>query len=136
LPIEGRCILQSGAPVVLIVDDQQDSLAMYAFVLLAMGFQPMMAVNAEDGFARACKWHPDVVVAHMPGTSGLKLARRLREDTRTKDSGIIVVTGNVVGSATERAAAADCDRVILKPCLPDALALEIRDVILTRRLVS
>jgi two-component system phosphate regulon response regulator PhoB len=124
--------------VVLIVDDQQDSLATYAFVLLAMGFQPVMAVNAEDGFARACKWHPDVVVAHMtrPGTSGLKLARRLREDTRTKDAGIIVVTGNAVGSATERAAAADCDRVLLKPCQPDALALEIRDVILMRRLAS
>ena len=71
-----------------------------------------------------------------PGTSGLSLARRLREDTRTKDAGIIVLTGSVVRSATDRAAAADCDRVLLKPCLPDALALEIRDVILTRRLAS
>jgi two-component system phosphate regulon response regulator PhoB len=123
--------------VVLIVDDHQDSLAMYAFVPLAMGFQPAIAANAEDGFARACKLHPDVIVAHMtlPGASGLELARRLREDTRTKDAGIIVLAGGL-GSATERADAAECDLVLLKPCLPDALALEIRNVILTRRLAS
>jgi CheY-like chemotaxis protein len=123
--------------VVLIVDDHQDSLATYAFVLLAMGFQPVIARNADDGFARACKLHPDVIIAHMmrPGASSLQLTRRLRQDTRTKEAGIIVLTGDAVGSATEQEQVleAGCDRLLLTPCLPDALALEIRDVLIDRR---
>jgi hypothetical protein len=48
----------------LIVGDHQDSAAMYAIGLLAMGFQPLTANTAEEGFARACLFHPDVVVAY------------------------------------------------------------------------
>jgi two-component system phosphate regulon response regulator PhoB len=122
---------------VLIVDDHQDSLAMYAFVLLAMGFQPVIARTAEDGFARARKLHPDVIVAHImrPGSSSLELTRRVRADTRTKEAGIIVLMGDAFGSAPEheRVMTAGCDRVLLTPCLPDALALEIRDVLIDRR---
>jgi two-component system cell cycle response regulator DivK len=119
----------------LLVDDHQDSLAMYALGLLAMGFQAITAENAEDGFARACELHPDVVVADvtLPGISGLDLTRRLRSDTRTRDAGIIVLTGHALGSAKQQATDAGCDRFLLKPCLPDALAHEIRNVLVRRR---
>jgi CheY-like chemotaxis protein len=64
-------------PVVLIVDDHQESLAMYALGLLAMGFQPVTAENAEDAFARACQIHPDAIFSDVspPGISGLELTR-------------------------------------------------------------
>lgn len=127
--------MQYSPPVVLIIDDHQDSLAMYAIGLLAMGFQPITAASAEDGFSRACEIHPDVIVADvtLPGVSGLDLTRRLRGDTRTKDSGIIVLTGHAQGSVKAQASDAGCDRFLLKPCLPDALGLEILDVIASRR---
>jgi two-component system cell cycle response regulator DivK len=107
---------------------------MYALGLLAMGFQAITAENADDGFARACELHPDVVVADvtLPGVSGLDLTRRLRSDTRTKDAGIIVLTGHALGSAKQQATDAGCDRFLLKPCLPDALADEIRNVLVGR----
>src|SRR6187455_1124047 len=122
-------------PVVLIADHHQDSLAMYAFGLLAMGFQPVMAVTGEDAFARACETHPDVVVADvsLPGMSGLDLTRRLRDDARTRDTGIVVLTGHAEASVKQQADAAGCDRFLVKPCMPDALAFEVRDVLLNRR---
>jgi two-component system, cell cycle response regulator DivK len=121
-------------PVVLIVDDHADSLAMYAFGLQAMGFESLMAETAEAAFARACELHPDVVVADvaLPGISGLDLARRLREDARTSEAGIIVLTGHAGASVKEQADDAGCDRFLLKPCPPDALAGEIRDVLVRR----
>lgn len=108
---------------------------MYAVALSMMGFRPVTAENGEDGFACACDVHPDVIVADvsLPGISGLELTRRLRDDERTKDTGIIVLTGRTLGWAEHQAGDAGYDRLLLKPCLPEALALEIRHVLTARR---
>jgi two-component system, cell cycle response regulator DivK len=127
--VDGR--LSRETPIVLLVDDHEDSAAMYAVGLLAMGFAPVTAATAEDGFERACRFKPDVVVADLSlaGMAGLDLTRRLRRDTRTRDARIIVLTGYALGGIKDKAEAAGCDRLLLKPCLPDVLALEIRNVL-------
>jgi two-component system cell cycle response regulator DivK len=127
--------VSSRSPLVLIVDDHADSCAMYAEALGVMGFQPVIEGTGERGFERACELHPDVVVADvtLPGITGLELTRRLRDDIRTKDVAIIVLTGRTFGSDEQQAAAAGCDRFLLKPCLPDELAAEIRNVLTRRR---
>ena len=122
------------SPVVLLIDDHPDSVEMYSVGLLSEGFHPLSATNVQDGFACACECHPDVIVAdlRLQGGSGLELTRRLRADLRTKDAGIIMLTGHAVGSVEEQAFAAGCDRFLVKPCVPDALALEIRKVLRDR----
>jgi CheY-like chemotaxis protein len=119
-------------PVVLIVEDDEDSREMYTVALSAMGFQPIAAANADEAFARACDSHPDAIVADVTlcDGSGLDLTRRLREDMRTKEANIIVLSGHAVQQA---ATSAGCDRFLLKPCLPDALADEIHDLLDARR---
>ena len=116
---------------VLIVDDHADSVEMYACVLLAMGFDPLTAETADAAFARACELKPDVVVADisLPDVSGLELTRRLRADTRTKDTRVIVLTGHADPDSERDAYDAGCDRFLAKPCMPDRLALEIRQVV-------
>ena len=64
--------------------------------------------------------------------SGLDLVRRLRGDARTSAIGIVVLTGHTASSVREQANAAGCDRFIVKPCLPDALAFEIGEVLADR----
>jgi two-component system, cell cycle response regulator DivK len=122
-------------PIVLLVDDHEDSAAMYAIGLLAMGFQPVACGTATGAFARACQIRPDVVVADLSSMDGseIDLTRRLRSDPRTDQVGIIVLTGQMVGSTKEAAIEAGCDRFLVKPCLPDVLALEIRDVLNRRQ---
>ena len=115
----------------LIVDNDGDSRDMYAVALSLMGFQPVAAINAEDAFARACAEHPDAIVTNLwlPEVSGCDLMRRLRCDPRTTSASIIALTADSSDSARQRAQEAGCDRFLLKPCLPDALAVEIRDVL-------
>ena len=122
-------------PVVLIVGDYEESLAICALGLLAMGFNPVTAENADEAFARACAIHPDAIVADvtLPDSSGLELTRRLRDDARTRTSGIIVLSGSTSRSMERAAREAGCDRLVLKPCLPDALGVEILDVLALRR---
>jgi DNA-binding response OmpR family regulator len=119
------------SPIVLLVDGHEDSAAMYAFGLLAMGFQPVMARTADDGFEHACRLKPDVVVADvsLAGVSGFDLARRLRCDVRTRGARIIVLTSQMFGETKDQAQASGCDGFLLKPCMPEVLALAIRDVL-------
>ena len=88
--------MQPDPPMVLIVDAHEDSLAMYAIGLSALGFQPVPAKNGDEGFGQACALHPDVVVVDLiiPLASGLEFMHRLRCDPRTKHMPIIVVTGH------------------------------------------
>jgi two-component system cell cycle response regulator DivK len=106
---------------------------MYALGLSAMGFRPVTATNGDGAFHRACTYQPRVVVAHlsMSMVSRFDLIHRLRADTRTADIPIIVLTGLTLASVRQEAREAGCDRFLLKPCSPTALAGEIRDVLLT-----
>ena len=127
--------MSSNPPVVLIVDGHQESLALYAIALLGMGFNPVTAENAEVAFARACQVHPDAVVTDiaLPDVSGFELMRRLRDDARTQAAGIIGLSEHLSRSVEETAYDTGCDRLLKKPCMPDALGRQIRDVLASRR---
>jgi two-component system cell cycle response regulator DivK len=122
----------SSRPVVLLVDDHQDTVAMYACGLSTMGFQPVTATAVDEALERACTCQPQVIVADlsMSVLSGFDLIHRLRHDRRTCDIPIIVLTGLTLALVRQQAREAGCDRFLLKPCLPAALAGEIRDILL------
>lgn len=69
----------------------------------------------------------------LAGKSRLDLTRQLRSDARTRSARIIVLTGHAVAGIKDQAEAAGCDRFLVMPCLPDVLALEIRDVFKQRQ---
>lgn len=117
------------APVVLIVGNHRDSLALYAIVLLATGFEVATAENAEDGFRRACACHADLIVIdeRLSGASRVDFARRLRHDARTKDARMIALISDASAGLETRAAG--FDRSLMKPCEPEALAREIRETL-------
>jgi DNA-binding response OmpR family regulator len=123
--------VSSGSPLVLIVDDDEDSCEMYVNALGLMGFQAITEQTGERGFERACDLQPDAVVADvtLPGISGLELISRLRKNDRTREAAIIVLTGRAFDVDEHQAATAGCDRFLVKLCLPDELAFEIRSAL-------
>jgi DNA-binding response OmpR family regulator len=124
------------SPVVLIVEDHPDSLDMYALGLKLLGFEPITASSAEQGFASACAYRPAVVVVDvwLPRTSGLDLVRRLRSDARTRHTAIVAITGDPLDATRRQASEAGCDRFLVKPCAPDELARELEDLLGSRGL--
>ena len=104
------------APLVLLVEDDQDTREMYSEYLSYSGLR---VAEAPTGFR--------VTDIAMPGMDGLELSRRLRADPPTRDVPIIAVTGNP--TPTERARAAGCDMMLEKPCMPDELLHAIEDVL-------
>jgi two-component system, cell cycle response regulator DivK len=122
-------------PTVILVDDHQDSLEMYALGLRALGIESLTAATPEEAYALATTNAPDIIVADLmlSGSSGLDLARRLRAAAHTRDTGIIVLTGHSDGATRRLAHDAGCDRFLVKPCAPAMLANEIRDLLALRR---
>lgn len=117
--------MSTSPPVVLIVADPGESLAMYAISLLAMGFQPVTAADADEAFARACHVHPDMIVTEISHAclAGVPFIRRVRQDIRTSAARIIVIGD--ADAAERRECGLLCDEYVVKPCPPQELCVRI-----------
>jgi two-component system cell cycle response regulator DivK len=110
-------------PLILLVEDHLDTRQMYA-EFLAMGFEVLTAPDGEQALEAVQLHHPDLLITDMslPGIDGFELIARVRQDSRFRAIPIICLSGYGGHLYEERAEAAGCDRILLKPCTPDELA--------------
>ena len=118
-------------PLVLIIEGHEDTRALYAIGLSSMGFEVVAESNCAAAYGRAWKLHPDIIVTDVAlrQHDGWELLHDLKQDPRTRDIPVVVITSDgqsVVRERVERERVAAC---LLKPCLPDALAMELRHVL-------
>jgi CheY-like chemotaxis protein len=121
-------------PLILLVDDDQDTREMYAWYLESRGLRVEQAGAAARGFDVAIASRPDFIVTDftLPGADGFSLAARVRESRTIGDTPMILLTGrSLVGAASDRAAQL-FERVLQKPVLPDQLVGEIVPLLLER----
>jgi two-component system cell cycle response regulator DivK len=121
----------SQPPLVLVVDDYQDTRDVYARFLALSGFRAEQAHNGHEAIKKTRALLPDVILLDllMPGLDGWEVARRLKTDELTRSVPIIAVTADATPSRHHIAKKAGCDSVMIKPCAPDALLMEIRRVL-------
>jgi two-component system, cell cycle response regulator DivK len=120
----------ASAPVVLVVDDNDDTRTMYAALLSTWGFRVQVAADGAQALAAADE-RPDVIVMDlaMPGLNGWEATRRLKSAERTKDIPVIVLTAHALDHYREVAVAAGCDAFLSKPCTIEELVAAIRTVL-------
>ena len=108
--------------LVLIVEDHADTRQMYAAYLSA-SFDVVEAADAEQALARIAERRPDLIITDLslPGMDGLDLTARVRADPAGRHLPVICLSGYGGHTHDERARAAGCNRVLQKPCTPDAL---------------
>ncbi len=119
------------APLVLVVDDYDDARVMYGECLLLGGYRVVEARNGEAAVAQARALSPDVILMDLslPGLDGWDATRQLKADPGTRHIPVVALTGHAAARATDRAREAGCDRLLIKPALPDAVVNEVRAVI-------
>jgi two-component system, cell cycle response regulator DivK len=115
-------------PLILLVDDFQDNREMYSEYLIFAGFDVAEAQSGAEALEQAVKMLPDLIVMDLalPGMDGWEATRRLKADERTRKIPVVALTGNALQAHIRRAKEAGCDGFLAKPCLPAALADEIR----------
>lgn len=118
-------------PVVLIVDDYLDTCEMYAAYLDLAGFRSLKANDGYQALRVAAEQLPDVIVMDLglPGIDGFEVTRLLKSDPRTRHIPVIALTAHATAQQFENLVASGFDDLILKPCLPDALADEMERVV-------
>jgi CheY-like chemotaxis protein len=122
------------APVVLLVQQRNDDLDMYSEFLTLKG----LTVVAVSSAAEALRAAPsaDIVVTAIVldrEMSGLELVARLRADSQTKHTPIIVLTASAWRAEHDRAREAGCNLFLPKPCLPDDLLRHVRLLLAARK---
>jgi CheY-like chemotaxis protein len=114
-------------PLVLVVEDDEDTRFLYAESLDRLGYRTAGESDARAGIEAAFRLRPDAILMDlaMPGVTGIEAIRALKADPRTSRSLIIVVTGSGMKWFAE-ARAAGCDAFFGKPFDPSALQHVLR----------
>lgn len=114
--------------MVLLVDDNQDSLDLYSVALSLQGFRVRVASDANEALALITLRVPKIVVTDlcMPGVDGFELCRRLRGREDTRRIPIVVVSAD--DDPVQRLALGNIGvcSVLTKPIGPQELAASIR----------
>ena len=121
----------SNRPIVLLVDDDADTLEMYELGLSGAGF---LTVGTRDGMSVGLQVdavHPDVVVTdlHLRGTTGWNVMQFLKTRDGAKAIPVVLLTGHSSDEIDQQAQDLGCAAVLTKPCTPDELGVVLRRVL-------
>lgn len=110
----------------MIVDDEAPIREYEASLLSEFGHEVLTASEGYEALKLAREKQPDLVLLDimMPEMSGIEVCRQLREDPRTRDIRILVVSGVDTRKTLEESLDAGADDFITKPI--DRLELMVR----------
>ena len=112
---------------ILLVEDNPVNMKLLSFVLTRRGYEVRTAIDARQALEMLESFVPQLILmdVQMPGMDGLELARRLKNDPRTRHIVIVAVTAYAMKGDEQRARDAGCNGYITKPIdtrrLPDAI---------------
>jgi len=102
---------------ILLVEDNELNRDMLSRRLAREGFEPLLAVDGEQGVDLALRERPDLILMDMnlPKLDGWEATRRIKRYAQTKDIPVIALTARTMAGDRERALAAGCDDYDTKP---------------------
>lgn len=117
-------------PLVLMIDDSEDQLDLYALVLQEC-YQVMLAGSGPKGIQMAQAERPDAIVCDlaMPGMDGLEVCRRLAEHPATAGIPVVILTATSDADLLKKAASAGAKALLTKPCPLEMLRVRIDDAL-------
>lgn len=81
-------------PLVMVVDDDENTLTVAFYILEALGYGSLLSDNGAEALELAKRFKPDIVITDhmMPGLKGSELCKLLKEDPNTKNIPVIIMT--------------------------------------------
>lgn len=116
------------APLILVVDDHPENLAILEADLEEAGYRVALAESGLEALQRVAAERPELLLLDlsMPGIDGLEVCRRLRADTATADLPIIMVTGRDSPEDIVAGLDAGANDYVTKPIHPETMLARVR----------
>jgi pilus assembly protein CpaE len=124
---------------ILIIDDNTDLLRMLQLILQERGnHEVVLSSDGADGLSRALTSPPDLAIIDvmMPGITGYDIVRRLREQPRTAELPILILTARGQMIDRQTALQAGADDHMAKPVTPKALLEKVDELLALRPSVA
>jgi CheY-like chemotaxis protein len=120
--------------MICLVEDHQDTRHMYE-EFLSVSFHVMAAADGVRALELMRTSPPDLLITDLslPGIDGFELVALIRKDPVLQGLPIICLSGYGGHAHEQRALEAGCDRILQKPCMPDALTAIALEVMLSLR---
>jgi two-component system phosphate regulon response regulator PhoB len=120
---------------ILVVDDEEDILELVRFNLSREGYQVICSTSGEDALVKARSKTLQLIVLDLmlPGIDGLAVAKALRNDQRTREVPIIMLTAKGEEADVVTGLELGADDYITKPFSPRILLARVRTVIRRQR---
>jgi CheY-like chemotaxis protein len=119
----GASVFTEPALRALVVDDSAVIRELIAVNLQLEGFEVTTAGDGESAVKLAVELQPDVITLDvmMPRMNGFETVVRLREEQRTRDIPVVMVTGRAQAADVSRGEEVGVDAYLTKPFEPAEL---------------
>lgn len=116
---------------VLIIEDDPSIVEMLRYNLQKSGFDPLVAMDGEEGVMLVEEEAPDLVILDwmLPLMSGIEVCRRIRRRPESKDLPIIMLTAKGEETDRVRGLESGADDYVVKPFSPTEMMARVRAVL-------
>ena len=117
--------------LILIVEDNPQSLKLLRDILQIKGYQTIEAETGEEGVRLARERQPALILMdiQLPGINGIEALQRLRADPVTSATPVIAVTASVMTQDRSRIMAAGFNGFQSKPISVNQLLATVRETL-------
>jgi two-component system alkaline phosphatase synthesis response regulator PhoP len=116
---------------ILVVDDEEDIQELVEYNLTKAGYRVQRAGTGGDAVRAAREYLPDLVLLDLmlPGMDGLEVAAVLRNDSKTREIPIVMLTAKGEERDVVRGLERGADDYITKPFSPKILVARVQAVL-------
>jgi two-component system phosphate regulon response regulator PhoB len=116
---------------VLVVDDERDIVELVRYTLTQAGYRVVSAQDGRQGLDLARRERPDLIILDLmlPIMPGTEVARTLRQEEKTRDIPIVMLTAR--GEEVDRVVGFElgADDYVVKPFSPRELVLRVQAIL-------
>ncbi|MGB4592230.1 MAG: response regulator [Coriobacteriia bacterium] len=117
---------------VLLVEDNPQNRYLVTFLLENTGYEVVTAEDGEEALAAVEEHVPDLILmdVQLPRMDGYEATRRIKADTRFRDTPLVALTAHSMKGDRAKALEAGCDDYITKPVDAEQLLRTIKTLLI------
>ena len=133
MPLESN---ESVAPLILVVDDDSSVAEMHKSCLQYHGYRVAVASDGLQGLQKCLEQIPDLILLDicMPGLDGFQVCQALKEDSRTANIPIVLLSALSEPELKIRGFRLGVFDYLTKPCSQEELIARIRNILARERI--